>query len=158
MHLIRRFTRVTLRIAPMNTVKAIHILPALCRSHLPRPEWTTAGRSIRQRRIVALLIVSNEAWRCSEGAYKIREASLSAKEGSGSGCALPHRPPCLWRRPVLPSRKPGVLGCSFGRLGTSSPRDVLTSTPQVRAPVVARWHDHLHDLATASRASCGLAG
>jgi len=73
-------------------------------------EWATAGRSIRQRRIVAALIVSSEAWPWSEGTYKIREASLSAKEGSGSGCALPHRPPCLRRRPVLPSRKPGVLG------------------------------------------------
>jgi hypothetical protein len=66
---------------------------------------------------------------------------------------------------------PGVFGSSFDRLRTSSPCDVLSSTPQVRAPVVARhathtprkrlalrerlrcaWDDHLHDLATASRA------
>jgi hypothetical protein len=33
---------------------------------------------------------------------------------------------------------PGVLGCSFDRLRTSSPCDVLSSTPQVRAPGVAR--------------------
>src|SRR5512139_2350951 len=63
-------------------------------------EWATAGGSIRQRRIVAALIVSSEARLSSGGAYKIREASLSAKEGSGSGCALPHRPPCLQHRPV----------------------------------------------------------
>ena len=29
---------------------------------------------------------------------------------------------------------PGVLGCSFDRLRTSSPCDVLKNTPQVRAP------------------------
>ena len=75
--------------------------------------------------VIAALIVSSEAWRCSEGAHKIREASLSAKEGSGSGCPLPHSSPCLWRRPVLPSRKPGVIGCSFGRLRTSSRCDAL---------------------------------
>jgi len=88
-------------------------------------EWATAGRSIRRRRIVAALIVSSEAWRCSGGACKIRGASLSVKEGSGSGCALPHSSPCLRRRPVLPSRKPSVLGCSFCRLRTSSRWDVL---------------------------------
>jgi len=52
----------------------------------------------------------------------------------------------------------GVLGYSFDRLRTSSPCDVLKSTRQVRAPVVARGHDHLHDLATASRAQCRLQG
>jgi hypothetical protein len=87
---------------------------ATCRSageRLPAAtEWATAGRSIRQRRIVAALIVSSEAWRCGGGAYKIRGAFLSAKEGSGSGCALPYRPPCLRRRPVSQSRKPGLLG------------------------------------------------
>ena len=53
-----------------------------------RDKSTGAGRSALQRRIVAALIVSSEAWRCTGGAYKIRGASLSAKEGSGSGCAL----------------------------------------------------------------------
>jgi hypothetical protein len=51
---------------------------------------------------------------------------------------------------------PGVLGSSFDRLRTSSPGDVLTSTPQVRVPryrwMVPRGRAHLHDLATASRA------
>jgi hypothetical protein len=65
--------------------------------------------SIRQRRIVAALIVSSEARPCSEGVYKVREAFLSGKEGSGSGCALPHKHSCRRLR-VLSSRRPGVLG------------------------------------------------
>ena len=60
-----------------------------------------------------------------------------------------HEPPAATANMAV---LPGVLGRSFDRLRTSSPCDVLKSTPQVRAPVVARWHDHLHDLATASRA------
>jgi hypothetical protein len=53
---------------------------------------------------------------------------------------------------------PGVLGCSFDRLpATSSACDVLTSTPQPRAPAVARWHDRRHDLVTAARVLWGPA-
>jgi hypothetical protein len=70
------------------------------------------------------------------------------------------RTPCCDRgygRPSLravgsPRRKPGVLGSSFGWLRSRSPGDVLASTPQVGAPAAAPRHDHLHDLATASRA------
>ena len=87
-------------------------------------EWAAAGRSIRQRRIVAALIVSSEARPCSGGRRKVLEASQSAKEGSGSGYALPHRPPCLWCRLLLHSREPGVLGSSFDGLRTSSPCEV----------------------------------
>ena len=80
--------------------------------HEPRAAigWHEAGWSALQRRIVAAVIVSSEAWRCSGGAYKIRGASLSGKEGSGSECALRRRPPCLRRRLVLQSLKPGLLG------------------------------------------------
>jgi hypothetical protein len=48
--------------------------------------------------------------------------------------------------------------CTAGSRASSGlePCDVLRSMPQVRAPAVARWHGHFHDLATASRASCGL--
>jgi hypothetical protein len=65
-----------------------------------RDESTMAGRSALQRRIVGALKVSSEAWHCSGGAYKIRGASLSAKEGRGSGCALRRRPSL----PLAPSR------------------------------------------------------
>jgi len=59
---------------------------------------------------------------------------------------------------------PGVLATSFDRLpatssgqaGEASLATYWTSTPQVRVPrcrgMVAGWHDHLQDLATASRA------
>jgi hypothetical protein len=57
-----------------------------------------------RRRVVAALIVSSEAWRCSGGAHKIREPFLSARKGSGSGCALLHRPPAPAARPSPPSR------------------------------------------------------
>jgi hypothetical protein len=84
-------------------------------------EWATAGGALPEevrdksakaprRGVVAALIVSSKAWRCSGRAYKIREASLSAKEGSGSGCVLPRRPPASSAAPFLSSRKPGVLG------------------------------------------------
>jgi hypothetical protein len=57
-----------------------------------------------------------------------------------------HEPPAaLADMAVLPGASSGLAPC-----------DVLTSTPQVRVPrcrgTVARWHDHLHDLAPASRA------
>jgi hypothetical protein len=47
---------------------------------------------------------------------------------------------------------PGVLGCSFDRLRTGSPCDVLLKyvsepIPRYRG-TVARWHSHLHGLAT----------
>jgi hypothetical protein len=45
-----------------------------------------------------------------------------------------------------------VIGRSVDRPRTSEPCGVLTSTPQVRAPAVAQWHGHLHDLATVFRA------
>jgi hypothetical protein len=49
---------------------------------------------------------------------------------------------------------PGVLGCSFDRLRTGSPSDVpfrYASDPIPRyRGMVARWHDHLHGLATAT--------
>jgi len=72
--------------------------PATANMALPaRSNGAGAEWSALQRRIVAALIVSSEAWRCSGEGYKIREASLSAEEGSGSGCALRRRPPCLRR-------------------------------------------------------------
>jgi len=43
-------------------------------------------------------------------------------------------------------------GRPSGRPRVSDLATYGTSTPQLRAPVVARSHDHLHDLATASRA------
>jgi hypothetical protein len=85
----------------------------------PAPTGVGYGREVYSAKasrqgVIAALIVSSEAWRCSEGAYKIREASLSAKEGSGSGCALPHRPPCL-RRPRLPKQAgTGETPCKGG--------------------------------------------
>ena len=79
--------------------------PAPCTNHLLRPgqasrDGVRYGREVysakaSRRGVIAALIVSSEAWRCSEGVYKIRQASLPAKAGSGSGCALPHRPPSL---------------------------------------------------------------
>jgi len=124
-----------------SLARIMHELPAAI-------EWASAGGSMRQRRIVAALIVSSEAWRCSEGVYKIREAPLSANEGSGSGCALPQRPPCLRRRPVLNIRNPGVLG---SRTLRRTNKYASGPVPRYRG-MVARWHEHLHDLAAASRA------
>ena len=55
---------------------------------------------------------------------------------------------------------PGVLGCSFGRLRTSSPCDVpfrYASEPIPRyRGTVTRWHAHLHCLATAIHKTSGL--
>jgi hypothetical protein len=84
-----------------------------------------ARGSALQRRIVAALIVPSEAWRCSGGAHKIREIPLSAREGSGSGCALRRRPPCLRRRPVSRARSRASSGLdnalpSRPRSGTTS--------------------------------------
>ena len=57
---------------------------------------------------------------------------------------------------------PGVLGCSFGRLRTSAPCDVpfmYASGPIPRyRGTVARWHAHLHGLATAIHETSGLGG
>jgi hypothetical protein len=54
--------------------------------------------------------------------------------------------PC--RRPVLHSRRPGVLGSR-----TLQRTDKYASGPVPRCRgMVAQWHDHLHDLARASRA------
>ena len=54
----------------------------------------------------------------------------------------------------------GVLGCSFGRLRTSSLCDVpfrhaSCPIPRYRG-MVARWHTHLHGLATAIHETSGL--
>jgi hypothetical protein len=60
-----------------------------------------AGKSAKasRRGVIAALIVSSEARPCGGRAYKVWEAFLSTKEGSGSKCALPHRPPaCHTRR------------------------------------------------------------
>jgi len=51
---------------------------------------------------------------------------------------------------------PGVLGSRLSRACRGEPCDVLNKyasgpVPRYRG-MVARWHDHLHDLATASRA------
>jgi hypothetical protein len=55
---------------------------------------------------------------------------------------------------------PGVLGCSFGRLRTSSPCDVpfrYASAPIPRyRGTVYRWHAHLRGLATAIDELYGL--
>ncbi|MDH3556514.1 MAG: hypothetical protein OEV18_15090 [Deltaproteobacteria bacterium] len=55
---------------------------------------------------------------------------------------------------------PGVLGCSFDRLRTGSPCDVpfrYASEPIPRSRgTVARWHAHLHGLATAIHEIFGL--
>ena len=59
--------------------------------------------------VIAALIVSSEAWRCSGGAYKIRETSLSAKEGRCSGCALPRNPPVSGADPGRISIERGVI-------------------------------------------------
>jgi hypothetical protein len=96
-------------------------------------EVFAAGRSTPQTRIVAPLIVSSEARPCSGGAYKVWEAFLTAKEGNGSGCALPHRPPCRRRRAVSPEEE----GCRSGlpaaitrRVGTAHQRvTYLSPTP-----------------------------
>ena len=55
---------------------------------------------------------------------------------------------------------PGVLGCSFVALRTSSPCDVpfryaSDSIPRYRG-MVARWHDHLCGLATGIHKTSGL--
>ena len=55
---------------------------------------------------------------------------------------------------------PGVLGCSFDRLRTGSPCDVLLKyvsepIPRYRG-TVARWHSHLRGLATAIHGIFGL--
>jgi hypothetical protein len=54
---------------------------------------------------------------------------------------------------------PVVLGCSFDRLRTGSPCDVLfkyASDPTPRYRGVARRHSHLHGLATAIHEIAGL--
>ena len=55
---------------------------------------------------------------------------------------------------------PGVLGSSFGKLRTSLPCDVpfrYGSGPIPRhRGTVARWHAHLHGLATAIHQTSGL--
>jgi len=43
-------------------------------------------------------------------------------------------------------------GRPSGRPRVSNLAAYRTSTPQVRVPVVAQWHGHLHDLVTPSRA------
>jgi len=56
---------------------------------------------------------------------------------------------------------PGVLGCSFDRLRTGSPCDVLfkyASDPIPRYRGIARWHTLLHGLVTAIRETSRLAG
>jgi hypothetical protein len=56
---------------------------------------------------------------------------------------------------------PGVLACSFDRLRTGSPCDVLckyASAPTPRYRGVARWHTHLHGLATSIHERSGLRG
>ena len=45
---------------------------------------------------------------------------------------------------------------SFRASSGLTPCDVLSSTPRVRAPAIARWHTHLHGLATAIHEICGL--
>jgi len=51
---------------------------------------------------------------------------------------------------------PGVLGCSFDRLRTGSPATYYSSTPRIPLPAVARYHSHLHGLATAIHETSGL--
>ncbi len=57
---------------------------------------------------------------------------------------------------------PGVLGCSFDGLRTSSPCDVpfrCASDPIPRyRGTVARWHSHPRGLATAIHETSGLGG
>ena len=45
---------------------------------------------------------------------------------------------------------PGVLGC-WG------PATYRSGTPRIQPPAVARWHAHLHGLATSIRETSGLA-
>ena len=77
-----------------------------------------------------------------KGRPTLRTVRRNVKTGRGRSLArIMHEPPAAT---VDMAVLPGVLGCSFDRLRTSSPCDVLTSTPQVQAPVAARWHGPLH--------------
>ena len=58
-----------------------------------------AGRSPAQRRIVAGLIVSSGARRCSDAVEKVREVFLRAQEGSGSDALSFGDPPASGATP-----------------------------------------------------------
>jgi hypothetical protein len=64
-----------------------------------------------------------------------RIQSLYSPRGASSPLTrIMHEPPAATADMAV---LPGILGSSFDRLKTSSPCDVLSSTPQVRAPAVA---------------------
>ncbi len=46
--------------------------------------------------------------------------------------------------------------CPSGRPRVSDPATYCSSTSRIQSPAVARWHSHLHGLATAIRKTSGL--
>ena len=52
---------------------------------------------------------------------------------------------------------PDVLGCSFDYAQDKLTLRRTSGTPRIQHPVVARWHAHLHGLATAIHKTSGLA-